>query len=239
MMKETADAKWCFRESAITLGDCKVACFADSSWANLGGMKSQCGYVVCLTTEEIKSGSVAPILILETYSGSIKRVCRSTLAAEANGFLTGVESAEYARDLLMEILHPGVKLIDLDRHYLKEKIIAFTDAKSLEATLNRDTGQPQDKRVRILVAQIKEILGENDYDDERASAYAIWVDTSQMLADVLTKIGCEREPLLEAMRTGKWRLEPFEEARLRKLAIRLGRQARKAKLKGNKDASAV
>ena len=89
------------------------------------------------------------------------------------------------------------------------------------------------------MAQIKEILGENLYDDEDASGYAIWVDTSQMLADVLTKIGCEREPLLEAMRTGQWRLEPYEEARLRKLTIRAGRQARKAKLKGNDDASDV
>ncbi|CAE7616057.1 RE2, partial [Symbiodinium sp. CCMP2592] len=239
MMKETADAKWCFRESAITLECCKVACFADSSWANLEGMKSQCGFVVYLTIDEIKGGGLAPIWVLETYSGSIKRVCRSTLAAEANGFLTGVESAEYVRDLLLEVTNPGTKLIDMDRYYLKEKILAFTDAKSLESTLNRDTGQPQDKRVRILVAQIKEILGENDYNDERASAYAIWVDTSQMLADVLTKVGCEREPLLEALRTGQWRLEPYEEARLRKQAIRLGRQVRKAKLKGNEDVSTV
>ena len=203
MMKETADAKWCFRGSSLSLKECQVACFADSSWANLDGLKSQCGYVVCLTSPAILKGGLTPILILETYSGTIKRVCRSTLAAEANGFLTGVESAEYVRDLLLEITNPGVRLIDLDRHYLKRRILAFTDAKSLEATLNRDTGQPQDKRVRILVAQIKEILGENLYDDESSSAYAVWVDTSQMLADVLTKIGCEREPILEAMRTGQ------------------------------------
>ncbi|CAE7610026.1 30S ribosomal protein S1, chloroplastic [Symbiodinium microadriaticum] len=202
----------CVKDVVDLNKECRVACFADSSWANLDGLKSQCGYVVCLTLGTILDGASTPILILETYSGTIKRVCRSTLAAEANGFLTGVESAEYVRELLLEITNPRVKLIDIDRHYLKKRVLAFTDAKSLE-----------------------EILGENLYDDEDASGYAIWVDTSQMLADVLTKIGCEREPLLEAMRTGQWRLEPYEEARLRKLTIRAGRQARKAKLKGNDD----
>ena len=114
-----------------------MACFADSSWANLDGLKSQCGYVVCLTLGTILDGASTPILILETYSGTIKRVCRSTLAAEANGFLTGVESAEYVRELLLEITNPRVKLIDIDRHYLKKRVLAFTDAKSLEATQPR------------------------------------------------------------------------------------------------------
>ena len=45
--------------------------------------------------------------------------------------------------------------------------------------------------MRILIAQIKEMIGENDYSDGSPS-YAHWVDTSQMLADVLTSIGCDR-----------------------------------------------
>ena len=79
------------------------------------------------------------------------------------------------------------------------------NAKSLEQTLNKDAGQPQDKRVRIRVAQVEELLGLPDFQDD-ASSYAVWVDTSQMLADVLTKVGCERGPLLNAMSSGLWRL---------------------------------
>ena len=214
MLMETSEAKWCFRSSDLTLNECTVACFADSSWASLDGMKSQCGFVICLTCSSIKEGHDVPILILETYSGSIKRVCRSTLAAEANGFLTGAESAEYVREIVLEIVHPGVRLIDLDRRYLKGKIIAFTDAKSLEATMNRDTGQPQDKRVRVLVAQVKELLGENDYDDDSNSTYAVWVDTSQSWPTCLQSLAVIR-------------------------AIRAGRQARKAKLKSVADESSA
>ncbi|CAE7324408.1 Copia protein [Symbiodinium microadriaticum] len=177
MLKETSDATWRFCQSDLTLEDAVVFCFADSSFSNGPGMKSQCGYVIGFTSGEIAKGKTTPLYILETYSGGIKRVCRSTLAAEANGFLMGVEAAEYLRSILMEILHPDILLRDLESEFLKGKIACFTDAKSLEQTLNKDAGQPQDKRVRILVAQIKEILGGPDYDND-ASAYAVWVDTS-------------------------------------------------------------
>ena len=235
MLKDTSDAKWRFMPSTLTLENATVFCFADSSFANIEGQKSQCGYVIGFTTPDIISGNTVPIYVVETYSGSIKRVCRSTLAAESNGFLTGVESAEYLRTLLLQLLHPEVPLRDLDNHYRKSKLVRITDAKSLESTLNKDAGQPQDKRVRILVAPIKEMIGENTFEDDNESAYAHWCDTSQMLADVLTKVGCERAPLLEALYSGQWRLEPTEEAKLKKLSIRAGRHARKAALQRSED----
>ena len=86
-------------------------------------------------------------------------------------------------------------------------MLCFKDAKSLESTLNKDAGQPQDKRVRILFAQVRELIGENNYEDGDGDAYAHWIDTSQMLADVLAKIGAEREPLLDALADGVWRFE--------------------------------
>ena len=228
MLKESAEAKWRFvPHDSLSLDNCIVFVFADSSFANGENLKSQCGYVLGLSTPEIRNGSEAPIMVLETYSGSVKRVCRSTLAAEANGFLTGVEAGDYVRSILLELKYPGKKLLDLDLHFQKAMMACFSDAKSLESTLNKDAGQPSDKRVRILVSQVKELIGENDYD-ESAEPFATWVDTSQMLADVLTKVGCEREPLLQALHSGRWKLEPSEEAKLKKVQIRAGRHARKA-----------
>ncbi|CAE7352234.1 RE2 [Symbiodinium sp. CCMP2456] len=190
MLKETSDAKWRFVPSDMTLENARVFCFADSSFANTESLKSQCGYLVGLTTEAMDSENDAPILILETYSGSIKRVCRSTLAAEANGLLAGVEAAEYLQMLMEEIMYPEERLVDISREFAKEKVLCYTDAKSLEAALNKDAGQSQDKR---------------------------------------------REPLLDAMNTGTWRLAPTEEAKHKKLMIRAGRHARKAALRVAED----
>ena len=52
--------------------------------------------------------------------------------------------------------------------------------------------------------------------------------TSQMLADVLTKENCDREPLLQALAEGEWQLNPSDAARERKLLVRAGRHSRKA-----------
>lgn len=162
-----------------------------------------------------------PLLLLEAYSGSIKRVCRSTLAAEANAFLMGTEAGDYVRSLLLELKNPGLNIREVESELSRPLLVALTDAKSLESTIVKDAGQPSDKRVKILVSQIKEILGYTNYED--SNQQAVWCDTAQMLADVLTKHGCEREPLLNVMATSRWTLEPSDEARARKQAIREGR----------------
>eukprot|EP00435_Cladocopium_sp_Y103_P033744 s1110_g8.t1 len=58
-----------------------------------------------------------------------------------------------------------------------------------------------------------------------------------MLADVLTKLGCERELLLRALADGVWRIAPTEEALERKMNIRAGRQQRKKQQKLLKEQS--
>ena len=52
--------------------------------------------------------------------------------------------------------------------------------------------------MKILLAQVREFLGQPNYDDDD-EVRAYWVDTAQMVADVLTKAGCEREPLLDVL----------------------------------------
>jgi hypothetical protein len=84
MLKESADSLWRFVPSPeLQLQNLVVCVFADSSFANVDGTKSQCGFVIALTTSRIKDGLPTPIHVIETCSGSIKRGCRSTLAAES------------------------------------------------------------------------------------------------------------------------------------------------------------
>ena len=75
-----------------------------------------------------------------------------------------------------------------------------------------------------MVSQIREMMAKE--------CETIWVDTSQMLADVLTKLGCERELILQALSSGVWKLAPTDDALEKKAAIRAGRQNRKQQKKG-------
>ncbi|CAJ1410941.1 unnamed protein product [Effrenium voratum] len=183
MLKDTADAKMCFcPNDQLTLSDTIVFVCADSSHANAETkagekVKSQCGYVVGLAHKDLATDKEVPVLLLEAQSSTIKRVCRSTLAAESNAFLMGAEAADYVRSLLMEMLHPDEKLINLESEYVKRMLLVLTDAKSLESTIVKDAGQPTEKRVK-------------------------------MLADVLTKVGCERELMLSVLDQGIWGVTP-------------------------------
>ena len=67
-LKESSKAKWNFvYNDKLTLKDCCVFVFADTSFASGENLKSQCGFITGLS-----DGSSCPIMILETYSGSIK-----------------------------------------------------------------------------------------------------------------------------------------------------------------------
>ncbi|CAJ1330014.1 unnamed protein product [Effrenium voratum] len=222
MLKDTADAKMCFcPNDQLTLSDTIVFVCADSSHANA---ETKAGYVVGLAHKDLATDKEVPVLLLEAQSSTIKRVCRSTLAAEANAFLMGAEAADYVRSLLMEMLHPDEKLINLESEYVKRMLLVLTDAKSLESTIVKDAGQPTEKRVKVLVAQIKQLLGFDGFEGDNAMVK--WLDTSQMLADVLTKVGCERELMLSVLDQGIWGVTPSLLATAKKASIREGRHRR-------------
>jgi hypothetical protein len=67
MLKESADSLWRFVPSPeLQLQNLVVCVFADSSFANVDGTKSQCGFVIALTTSRIKDGLPTPIHVIET-----------------------------------------------------------------------------------------------------------------------------------------------------------------------------
>ena len=98
----------------------------------------------------------------------------------------------------------------------------LTDAKSLKDTVDRDgTGIPSDRRLRILLAQLKQSI---DCDKVAVD----WVDTLAMLADSLTKVGTERGFLLNVLQGGTYSPRQTELMAARKAEIREGRHRRAA-----------
>eukprot|EP00972_Heterocapsa_arctica_P104045 15334143-Heterocapsa_arctica.AAC.1 len=62
--------------------------------------------------------------------------------------------------------------------------------------LSCDCGLAQDKRLRVMIAQLRQML-HNPLTTVR------WIDTLLMLADALTKLEAERELILTVARTNK------------------------------------
>ena len=99
------------------------------------------------------------------------------------------------------------------------KLEAFTDAKSLCDTCTVDTGRPGDKRVRVVVAQLREMLG---YEGTKLT----WVDNSLMISGAPTKQDAVPEIMMDAVERNCWSLRLTEDALDRKRRIRAGRHAR-------------
>ena len=157
------------------LSDCELICFSDASFANLSGEGSQGGSVVCL------KDSIGNLLPLHWHSKRIKRVVKSTLAAETLAAVDGAEEAIYISQLISDLL----KIPRL-------KITCKIDNKSLVEAI-QSSKQVDGKRLRIEIAILKEML-----QNEVISKIS-WVSTNNQLANCLTKGGANSQHLLEAI----------------------------------------
>lgn len=156
----------------------KIVVFTDASHANQAdGISSTYGLIVFIFSGK----TCAP---LSWRSGKIRRVVRSTLAAETLALVEGLEEAIFHQKLLSEII-PGCSV----------PILGVVDNKSLVESV-RSTKSVDDRRLRIDIGEIKEMLAENVVDS------VMWCPGSLQISDCLTKIGADGSLLRKTLQTG-------------------------------------
>ena len=165
----------------VNLETCSVACYADVGVANAEHEKSQCGLVCCLThsLELLKTGRFDLSTIISWQSSTIKRVVRSTLAAEGHAVSEGLDSAQWFGHLLTEAHMTRSSRKNVEKESLKRPAFVFTDSDSLANTVKKDVRQSHDKRFRIVVSMFREGFREN--------TSLQWLPTHLQVADPLTK----------------------------------------------------
>ena len=89
----------------VNLNTCSVICYEDAAFENAEGEQSQFDLVVGPThhPELVKTGRFGLSTITSWQSTTVKRVVRSTLAAEGYAVSEGLESAQWHRHLLTEV----------------------------------------------------------------------------------------------------------------------------------------
>ena len=185
------------------------------------------GYFLFLANKEILEGKPARANLLAFHSSQTKRVCRSTLAAEASHLSEAVEAGDWLAVLLDEALHGRQDLKHWDQLVEKRKRVYVTDSQSVFDYLHRDsTSTSSDKRMAIEGALLRETV-------RRPGAEVKWIDGEQNLADILTKPRVDRALLMEYMRTGMLSLVQTEANRKSKEKKRAQRSARKKVVKSD------
>ena len=157
-----------------------IQVFSDASYGNLSeGVHSCEGSIVFITG----NGRCAPI---SWMSRRVKRVVKSTLAAEGLALGDGLSEAIYLGSILSEVLAVP-----------KLPIIGVTDHAGLYKNLN-STKLVDDKRLRVDLASIKEDLASGTISE------IALCESSMQLADALTKRGASGVKLLAVLQTGSF-----------------------------------
>ena len=157
--KNTAEMRIVIPCGVVNLETCSFACYADAGFANAEHEKSQCGLVCCLThsPELLITERFDLSTIISWQCSTIKRVVRSTLAAEGYVVSEGrLESAQWFRHLLTEAHMARNSLKNVEKESLKRPALVFTDSDSLANIVKKDVGQSHDKRFRIVVSMLRE-----------------------------------------------------------------------------------
>ena len=94
-----------YPRGVIDVSTVQLVTYGDASFANMEGSKSQCGVIVFLTHEPRRfwHGEFQLGHLVCWTSSTIKRVVRSTFAAEAYSVSEGVEEAQWLRSVLAEM----------------------------------------------------------------------------------------------------------------------------------------
>ena len=166
------------RYPCLSLKSVRLAVYSDASYGNLKDGNSQGAYVIFLCDE---TGRCSPIA---WSSRKVKRVARSSLAAETLAAVEALDEAYLISVLLQEFL--GEKK--------PREIDLITDNKSLYDAVHT-SNLLLDKRLRVDIAALREMVEKNEVNFK-------WTESSHQLADALTKRGASRKGLLDVLKTG-------------------------------------
>ena len=156
----------------------KLLLFTDAAFGNLpDGVSSTQAYVIFLVDQR---GKCCPV---EWKSNKIRRVCRSTLAAESYALHDGLGAAIIMKKALQEMF----PCIDFP-------ISVKVDCKALIEALH-STSPVEEKLLRLTIAAIKQLA-------EEFNLCFSWIPGNLQLANGMTKRGASGADLLAALQSG-------------------------------------
>jgi hypothetical protein len=176
----------------------KLCCFSDASLNNLESGKSAGGLLVCLIND---AGRSCPLF---WKSKTLRRVVRSTIAAETTAMVDALDVSFYLSHSMSEILssdkhkntNNSVNRVSPFPYCKQTPIVAYTDNESLYRNAYATT-MVSEHRLRIDLAIIKQMLENKELECIK------WLSSAEQLADCLTKKGADPIKLLHSLESGK------------------------------------
>ncbi len=159
--------------------DAKLIAFSDTSFASLKCGGSQGGFLIFLCGENKKYA------LISWQSKKVKRVVKSTIAAETLALQEAAEASILIRHVICELFGYRVESTTLP-------IECVIDNKSLYDSLH-STKTVSDKRLKVDICHLRDMVKNEEIHEIQ------WKENKKQLADVLTKFGASSEKLLKVL----------------------------------------
>ena len=170
----STDVEVIFRKN-LNIEKLSLLGYSDASFANLGDSGSQSGFLIFVTDGTIQ----CPIL---WQSRRIKRVVRSTLAAETMALIECVEACIYLAHIINEILWNNNRQIGIH---------CLVDNKSLTDSIMSQK-LTDDRHLRINMAALNDLI-------TRENVKVRWIPSPNQLANPLTKAGASGREMIRSI----------------------------------------
>ena len=153
----------------------------DAPHANLEGSASQQGHLIFAVHASITNCRVR-VSVLSWQSKKIKRVVRSSSAAEASSLSTCQEHLDWMRTVWAQMTSSEFVLENCEQFLKARPSILITDCKSLYDAIHKERAAPAstDKRLAIELAIVKAKAVSRETDLR-------WIDARFQIADCLAK----------------------------------------------------
>ena len=179
----------------------------DAAHANLEGGASQQGHLILAVHASITNCRV-PVSVLSWQSKKIKRVVRSSLAAETCSMSTCQEHLDWMRTMWEQMTRGEFVLENYEQFLTARPSILVTDCKSLYDAIHKEGAAPAstDKRlaIELAIVKAKAVSGETDLR---------WIDARYQIADCLTKHASRKSEavLQKILQEAQWRITAEED----------------------------
>ena len=177
------------------LDDVCFLCYSDAAFGVRSDHSSQGGYIIVATSQDVLKGGFKPYNVVSWRSFKLTRVCRSSLAAEAQACAAAADELMMVKTMLSMMVDPSQDPRHPQTAAWMGKSALIVDARALyDAVKKKGFTSQHDKRSAIEIMCIQQEL-------DRLQCDLRWVSSERMLADGLTKVGA-RIQMSEQLRSG-------------------------------------
>ena len=223
-LREMKHHKICLKfPSNIPIESWRIIAIADAGWGKRANGEFQGGYILGLTTQEMFEHKEARVWIVDWSSKKLRRVVRSSVAAETLSAQNAMDAVELFQAPLAEVIH-GTSPRDFRNQIPQHDSGVVVDSKGFYDAVNKSCSSPTisiEKRLQIDYAIAKETM-------RNQRMLVFWISNIHMCADCLTKLNGDTTPLYKLLETGKYQIViGLESGKKEKAKARLKQQGEK------------